>query len=84
MTKTNAVRFGEFIAENNAHFEMWCKTRNYGHIDTIYGHFTLYARTARKAIAEYRKMFGFSDTEYRDWNKTYGWHYGTMCATVKI
>lgn len=83
MTKDCAIRFGEYIAENNAHFEKWCIGHNYGHIN-MYGMFTLYPWSARKAISEYRKTFGFTEPEYRNWNKDKGWKWGTMSATVRI
>ena len=83
MTKSCAVRFGEYIAENNEHFDTWCREKNYAHTN-MYGGFELYIWSARQAISEYRKTFGFTDAEYRYWNKNYGWHYGYMDAKVRI
>lgn len=84
MTKECAIRFGEYIAENNDHFDKWCRQNNYAHTDAIYGCFAMYPWNARKAISEYRKAFGFTESEYRNWNKDKGWKWGTMGAKVRI
>lgn len=42
MTKECAIRFGEYIAENNDHFDKWCRQNNYAHTDAIYGCFAMY------------------------------------------
>ena len=84
MTKECAIRFGEYIAENNDHFDKWCRQNNYAHPDAIYGCFTMSPWNARKAISEYRKVFGFTESEYRNWNKDKGWKWGTMGAKVRI
>jgi hypothetical protein len=83
MTKMNAIRFGEYIAENNNHFDEWCRQNHYAHTN-MYGAFAMYPLSARKALSEYRKAFGFTESEYRNWNKDWGWHYGTMGAKVRI
>jgi hypothetical protein len=83
MTKDSAMRFGEYIAENSAHFEEWCKRNHYARTN-IYGMFELHIKTARQAISEYRKAFGFTESEYHNWNKDKGWRWGNMSATVRI
>lgn len=83
MTKECAIRFGEYIAENNNHFDAWCRIHGYAHTN-MYGAFTLYPWSARRAISEYRKVYGFTESEYRNWNKDKGWMWGTMCDEVRI
>ena len=83
MTTAVARRFGEFIAEDNEHFDNWCRENNYAHTN-LYGAFEMKPWNARKAIAEYRKTFGFTDGEYRAWNKYKGWHWGYIYADTKI
>jgi hypothetical protein len=50
----------------------------------MYGAFELYIWSARQAIYEYRKSFGFTDSEYRNWNHDWGWKWGYMHAKTRI
>lgn len=83
MTKKCAIYFGEYIAKYNDHFDEWCRQYNYAETN-MYGCFSMYPWSARQAISEYRKTFGFTDSEYHNWNKDWGWKWGTMCAEVRI
>lgn len=83
MTKEFAIRFGEYIAESNDHFDEWCRSHNYAHTN-MYGAFELYPWSARMAVSEYRKEFGFTDEEYHNWNYDWGWKWGYMSNRVRI
>ena len=83
MTRDCAMRFGEYIAQNNNHFDKWCREHGYANTN-IYGGFQMFIDSARKAISQYRKEYGFSKDEYSNWNVDCGWRYGYFSAKVKV
>lgn len=86
MTKRNAEKCCEVMAEMNTNFEKWCFEKGYAHIDPIYKCFVIntYKINPRSILREYRKTVGFTHDDYTWWFKHYSFHYGEFDETSTI
>jgi hypothetical protein len=77
MTKRNAEKCCEVMAELNDHFEKWCYEKGYAWTHPIYDCFAIKGGiNPRVILREYRKTYGFTADQYRYWFKHYSFHYG--------
>lgn len=86
MTRRNAEKCCEIMAEINPDFEKWCFEKGYAHIDIIYKCFAIniHKINPRSVLREYRKTVGFTEENYTYWHKNYSFHYGIFheCSTI--
>jgi hypothetical protein len=86
MTRRNAEKCCEVMAEINTNFEKWCFDKGYAYIDKIYGCFAIHTSqiNPRSVLREYRKTVGFTDDDYKWWFRNYSYHYGDFFENSTI
>lgn len=86
MTAKTAVKFLEVMSDINPAVEKFCLDNGYAWIDTVYGAFgyQVLPKTARTALREYRKTYGFTRSDYDYWFKNYSAVYGEVWESTRI